>query len=173
MAQVFHANTATVSAMIRAQDARGFGFRNALYRRALAGDVRVMEILPGATARILKPFLRLSGGTVAVIGDDGGISQGPESFSQARRLFGWASHVMVHAAGGEAVHYQLVADTAAAGAHVLLVETTTCAEAAWMHMAAEERDRRAAKRRRPFALLLVQVPPGMPAHPLEPQEQAA
>lgn len=173
MAQVFHADTATLSAMIRAQDARGFGFRNALYRRALAGDVRVMEVLPGITARILKPFLRLSGGVVAVIGDDAGISEGPPSFSQARRLFGWASHVMLHAAGGEAAHYQIVADTAAIGANVLLVETCTLHEAAWVQVAAEERDRRQRKRLQPFAMLLIQVPANAAPHPALEQERAA
>jgi hypothetical protein len=173
MAQVFHADTATLSAMIQAQDARGFGFRNALYRRALSGDVRVMEVLPGVTGRLLKPYLRRPGGAVAVIGDDGGISAGPVSFSQARRLFGWASHVMLHAAGGELEHYQIVADTAAAGAHVLLIETCTSHEAAWVHEAGEERERRARKGMRPFAMLLIQVPANAPPHPAVVQERAA
>lgn len=173
MAQVSHADTATVSAMIRAQDACGFGFRNPLYRAALAGDCRVMEVMPGATARMLKPFLALTGATVAVIGDDGGISSGPQDFPQARRLFGWASKVLVHACGGEPHHYEWVVAAARPGRRVLLVETTTFAQPAWMQVAEDERDRRARKRLPPIDMLLIEVPPHLPAHPLVPEREAA
>lgn len=159
MRQAFHPDPVTVSLMIEAQAALGDGFRNCIYRRALAGDIRLIEVQPGITAKVLKPYLALGGGIVAIIGNDAGVTSGPDSFGQARRLLGWASHAMVNAAGGQDIHYQAAADTAAAGASVLLIETHTLAEAAWMELAAEERDRRAKRRQRPLSLLLVRVPP--------------
>lgn len=165
--QPFHADPLTVSAIMRLQAARGFAHRNVAYRAALAGEIRLLDIPPGPTPR-LKPLLRQPGPAVAIIGDDGGISSGPRDFPQARRLIDWSTHIMVHATGAEEDHYRLVVEAARNGGRVLMVETNTAAEAAWMALAEAEIERRKAKRRPGPAVLLIQVPAHMPPHPLMP-----
>jgi hypothetical protein len=159
---------ADVSALMAAQDAAGFGFRNALYRGALAGDYRIAELLP--RGRIPAPFLwRDAPSIVVVISDDGGLSDGPQDFPQARRLLAWADRLMVHATGGEEAHYSLLAAAARKFPRVLLVETHTAAEAAWMDLVVAEQGRRHEAGIPLLQTLLIQVAPGKPAHPVAPE----
>lgn len=154
----------TINRIIRAQEAGGFDFRNALYRAHLAGEVgAIIEVLP--RGRVPREALWSTAPTVAVIGDDAGLSSGPADFPDAERLLAWARRVMIHAAGGTTRHYDWVVAAARIHRRVLLIETNTAGEPAWMHLAECERDRRAAEGRKPFALLLIQVPADMPPHP--------
>jgi len=164
MAAMFR-TPATLNWAIRTQEAHGFGFRNPLYRAALAGDLAgIIEVPP--RGRLPRNVFWTEATTVAVIGDDAGLSSGPADFPDAARLFAWARRVMIHAAGGEAVHYEWLVQAARIHRRVLLVETTTAAEPAWMAFAECERDRREAEGREPFALLLIQVPANLPPHPV-------
>ncbi|BDG74082.1 hypothetical protein [Roseomonas fluvialis] len=154
----------TINRIIRPQEAGGFEFRNALYRAHLAGDVgALIEVLP--RGRVPRQALWSAVTTIAVIGDDAGLSSGPGDFPDAGRLLTWAQRVMIHAAGGTTCHYDWAVAAARIHRRVLLVETNTAAEPAWMHLAERERDRREAEGREPFALLLIQVPADKPPHP--------
>lgn len=158
---------ATMNAIIQAQEAGGFAVRNELYRAALAGDLAaVLEVAP--RGRVSRDMLWTNAPTVAVINDDGGLSCGPQDFPDAARLFAWARRVMIHAAGGEAVHYAWTVEAARIFRRVVMVETTTLAEPAWMALAERERDRREAEGIEPFGLLLIQVPADKPPHPVVP-----
>ena len=160
-------DTQTINAIIELQEACGYGFRNPIYRAALAGELgAVIEALPHS--RVPREALWHKAPTVAVIADDAGLSSGPSDFPDAERLFGWARRVMIHAAGGEAFHYEWVVEAARLFGRVVMVETTTAAEAAWMALAERERDRREAEGREPFGLLLIQVPSDKPPHPVVP-----
>lgn len=155
-----------LSALMAVQAAHGFGYRNALYRGALAGDFRVVELLP--RARVPQHLLRdRCPNTVIVVGDDAGISSGPADFPQAIQLLRWAQRVMVHAAGGAEQHYALAAAAARQCRRVLVIETRTKAEPAWMALAEAEHDRRVAAGLPLLRVLLIQVPGDQPAHPIE------
>lgn len=66
----------TINRIIRPQEAGGFEFRNALYRAHLAGDVgALIEVLP--RGRVPRQALWSAVTTIAVIGDDAGLSSGP------------------------------------------------------------------------------------------------
>ena len=157
----------TINRIIRAQESAGYAFRNPIYRAALAGDLgAIVEVLPGG--RVPREALWSDAATVAVIADDAGLSRGPADFPDAERLFAWARRVMIHAAGGEAFHYEWTVKAARIFRRVLMVETTTAAEPAWMALAERERDRREAEGREPFGLLLIQVPADKPPHPAAP-----
>lgn len=158
---------ATITRIIQAQESAGYAFRNSIYRAALAGELgTIVEVLPGG--RVPREALWRDAATVAVIGDDAGLSSGPPDFPDAARLFGWARRVMIHAAGAEAFHYEWTVEAARIFRRVLLVETTTMAEPAWMALAERERDRRQAEGRGCLGLLLIQVPADMPPHPAVP-----
>lgn len=160
-------DAASLSEVMRKQAAAGFGFRNEVYRGALAGEYKLVELLP--RGRVPAPMLWPDAPhTVVVIGDDGGISSGPADFPQSRRLIAWADRVMLHAAGGQAAHYALVAAAARVHRRVLLIETNTSAEAAWSDQLRGEIDRRAAAGLPQLAVLVVQVPAGEPPHPSKP-----
>ncbi|MBP0466212.1 hypothetical protein J5Y09_19960 [Roseomonas sp. PWR1] len=157
---------ARISAVIGWQEAAGYGFRNALYRAVLAGDLALVELLP--RSRLPREALWSKAPTVIVVGDDAGISSGPADFPDAGRLFPWAPRVMIHAAGGELRHYEWVVAAAQIFRRVLLIETTTAAEPAWMDLAERERDRRASEGLPPLGVLLIQVPEDLPPHPVPP-----
>lgn len=155
---------AQLSAIMQMQAASGFAFRNEVYRGALAGEYRIAEVMPGG--RVPAPMLWPGAPPlVVIIGDDGGRSDGPGCFPQARRLIAWADRAMLHATGGTADHYALVAAAARAHPRVLLIETNTQAEAAWRALLEEEIARRDGVGRSQLAVLIIQVPPGRPAHP--------
>jgi hypothetical protein len=165
--QFYFSDPRDVSALMAAQDAAGFGFRNVLYRGALAGEYRLTELLPHS--RIPLKLLRPGNPpTVVVVGDDAGLSAGPHDFPQARRLLAWAQRCMIHATGGEEQHYRLVADAARGARRVLLVETFTAAEPAWLALVEDEQARRLKAGLPLLPTLLVQAPAHMPPHPTVP-----
>lgn len=153
-----------ISRLMQLQEAAGLGFRNAVYRAALAGNLAIAEVLPGV---VLPPdLLRKPHPVVVILGDDAGISNGPADFPQARRLLRWAGFALVHAAGGETDHYAAIADVARACKNILVIETHTAAEAAWMHLVRRERGIRLRKKRPALSALLIQVPPDAAPHPV-------
>ncbi len=82
--------------------------------RAPLGDMRRSEL----------PLL-------AWIGDDDELSCGPDGWRPALAAIRWARGAMLHAAGGEAVHYANAVMGALATGRLLLVETSTAHVHAW------------------------------------------
>jgi hypothetical protein len=161
-------NPRAISAIMAAQAMAGYGFRNPIYRAALAGDAALVELTPGA--RIPREVLWRDAPTIVVAGDDAGRSHGPGDFPDANRLMKWARRVMIHAMGGEAAHYQLAADAARNHGRVLLIETRTANEIAWEEMARQEIERRDEQGAEPLAVLILRVPDNLPAHPTIPDK---
>jgi hypothetical protein len=151
---------AAISALMRRQEAAGFGFRNPLYRGALAGEYCIAEMLPGG--RLAAPLLwRDAPPTVIVVGDDNaGRSRGPEDFPQAGRVLAWAARLVLYAAGGKVEHYRATAEAARACGRVALVETSTTNEPAWMAAIGAEQGRRAGAALAPLNVLHITARPG-------------
>lgn len=163
-------NPRAISELMAAQAMAGYGFRNPIYRAALAGDAALVELMPGA--RIPREVLWRDAPTIIVANDDAGRSNGAGDFPDADRLMKWARRVMIHAMGGEAAHYQLAADAARNHGRVLLVETRTAHEVAWEEMARQEIARREKQGAQPLRVLILRVPDHLPAHPTIPDTQA-
>ena len=161
-------NPRAISEIMAAQAMAGYGFRNPIYRAALAGDAVLVELMPGA--RIPREVLWRDAPTIIVANDDAGRSNGAGDFPDADRLMKWARRVMIHAMGGEAAHYQLAADAARNHGRVLFVETRTAHEVAWEEMARQEIERRDKQGAEPLAVLLLRVPDHLPAHPIIPDK---
>lgn len=159
------ADPATLTGLIAIQEATGFHHRVALYRRALGGDLRLIDVPPGW--RIARDALWESAKpTVIVLGDDAGISAGPRDFPDAERLLRWAHWLIVHAMGAEVSHYMLAAEAAAKFGRVVLIETGTAQELHWIELANRETARRAKAGLPSLGGLVLRVHPGLPAHPL-------
>jgi hypothetical protein len=161
-------NPRAISEIMAAQAMAGYGFRNPIYRAALAGDAVLVELMPGA--RIPREVLWRDAPTIIVANDDAGRSNGAGDFPDAERLMKWAQRVMIHAMGGEAAHYQLAADAARNHGRVLLIETRTAHEVAWEEMARQEIVRRAKQGAQPLPVLILRVPDHLPAHPTIPDK---
>ncbi|WP_149541440.1 hypothetical protein [Siccirubricoccus phaeus] len=156
---------AAVSVLIEAQERLGYGFRNPLYRAALAGELRLIELLPGPRipASMLKPTSRPQ---VIVIGDDGGEERGPAGFPKLRKLLEWAAVVVLHSCGGEEHHYDMAVEAATERRRVLFIETATGRREAWAQRIGAEINRRHRAHLRQLHVLDIQIAPGLPAHPL-------
>ncbi|WP_426958396.1 hypothetical protein [Muricoccus radiodurans] len=157
-----------LSALIQGLEGTPGAFVVPLYRAALAGDLRVLALLSGG--RIPQRFLEHTEPptVVQISGDPGGghPTPPPEAFSQARRLLGWAASVMLHATGGRAEHYTAVVEAARLVRRVLLIETGTAQESAWLELIRAEGERRdAAGRRLPTLVLSARVVGGF--HPID------
>lgn len=163
-------NPRAISGLMAAQAMAGYGFRNPIYRAALAGDAALVELMPGT--RIPREVLWRDAPTIIVANDDAGRSNGVGDFPDADRLMKWARRVMIHAMGGEAAHYQLAADAARNHGRVLLVETRTAHEVAWEEMARQEIERREKQGAQPLRVLILRVHDHLPAHPTIPDTQA-
>ena len=106
-------------------------FRLPLLRAAyVEGTVGFCQVMrdPGTMPAIA---LNPGGPMVMVIGDDDLVSTGPAGFRDAQRFAEWADAAMVHAAGGEALHYQMAVDGALRMGRLLLVETSSAHASAW------------------------------------------
>ncbi len=161
---LFTPDPAEISRFMACQRACGFDFRNEVYRPALAGEYRLLEILPGV--RVPARYLdHAAPPTLAICGDDAGISEGPRDFPQARRLAAWARYAMLHAAGGDAFEYSLVAKATRRHRRALLIETTTAAQAAWEEVLRAEIARRERASLPPLIVTSVAVPHNMAPHP--------
>lgn len=102
--------------------------RAARQNRIWAGMLTPGGLLP---ARFLDPANN-PGCAVLVIGGDLDPPAGPDRFPQAARALRWATHVMLHATGGQPFHYEAAVMAAeAVGARVVLVECASATLAAW------------------------------------------
>lgn len=158
---------ACISAVMAKQEREGYGFRNPIYRPALAGAIELFEVIP--TGRVPARAMKAArGNCIIVLGDDGPVPSGPDGFPNARRAIAAATHVMLNAAGGETEHYAIVASAAGTPrARVLLIETDTAHRGAWWALLDAEKARRQREARRPFAFLAVLTAPG-DFHPSKP-----
>jgi hypothetical protein len=80
---------------------------------------------------------------VVLLPDDDGLSTGPAGFPAARSVLRWCRGLLLHAAGGEPVHYEMAVEMAEAEGSCALIETGTEHAEAWLEAA-----RRAAAPRR-------------------------
>ncbi len=141
--------------IITRHEAAGMAFRNELFRPAAAGLLAVVTAMDGApiSTRILKRSTRP---LVVVIGDDHEGAAGPAGWPQAARLLRWAHSAVLHASGGRAEEYALIAATAVACGRMLLVECELRHLPAWSALAARELPR----------LNLLKIVPEGGQHPL-------
>lgn len=129
-----------------------------LLRAAMAGDLRVCFVAAGQRMPLrLLDMVRDRRPLVVVLADDGLHPAGPAGYPQARRLMGWAASIVIHAAAGEAWHYAAVAEATRLCGRVLLVETCTAHQGAWVALKAAVAPR--------CAGLVLKVAEGKPAHP--------
>ena len=165
MTALFLQDPRHISGLIQIQQATGFGFRLPMYRAALAGEIRLLDLTPGA--RVPRRYLQPGAPpTLVVLGDDGDEPTGPAGFPQAQRLLAWADALILHSCGGEEGHYQAAVTAARTARRALLVETGTDRRTAWIVAVQTELMRRRGSGRKPLPVLDIQIRPGMPAHPL-------
>lgn len=84
---------------------------------------------------------------------------GPDEFPFAARALRWARAVLVHAAGGQEVHYEMAVAGARMHRRLVLVETCTAHLAAWTALALRTVP--------PSRVLHIAPPPGQ-VHPVPP-----
>lgn len=136
----------------------GAGHHVPLIRAAMAGALRFAVISPGSALPLrLLDMARDSRPLAVILADDGDKPTGPDGFPQARRLLRWAAAILIHATGGEPIHYAAAAQATVLVRRFLLIETDTARQAAWCAL------RRAVAPRTPGAVLT--VPPGALPHP--------
>ena len=154
-----------ISALIEWQRTAGYGFRLAMYRAALAREIRLLDLTPGA--RVPRQYLQPGAPpTLVVLGDDGDEPTGPAGFPQTQRLLAWADALILHSCGGEEGHYQAAVVAARTARRALMIETGTARRNAWTATIQAELARRRGSGRKPLPVLDIQVRPGAPAHPL-------
>lgn len=101
-----------------------------LYRAARDGLLNIIH--PGRGAQVPSKMLERPGRPVLVlIGDDDDQSTGPSAWACGLRVRRWAQAGMIHAAGGEAHHYENALAGALLTGRFLLVETSMVHHAAW------------------------------------------
>lgn len=102
-------------------------------------------------AQVRKPAL-------VIIGDDDDAPTGPDGWTVAQRLMGWARRVIIHGAGGHPAHYEAAVILAEAVGQLLLVECTSATVEAW---------KATARRWATQAIIqAIQVPDGQGSHPM-------
>jgi hypothetical protein len=158
---------ADISALIAKLEGTDGAFLLPLYRAALAGDLRVVTLhaggrIPGRLLEHTEPA------TVVVVGGDpdARATPAPEAFPQARRLLAWAASTILHATGGLAAHYAAAVEAARFTRRVLLIETGTAQEDAWLDLLKGEDERRKDSGRRLPALVISARPRGG-FHPID------
>lgn len=157
---------ARITTLIRGLDAAGAPWHGPLFRAALAGELQVLLVQPGA--RVSRVLLNGAGRPVPLVvllAGDGGGPADPDAFPQARRLMRWARFILLHGAGGEVWHYRLAVEAAQAHRRLLIAETTSAALPAWIAL-----KRAVAPGTRG---LVVAVPEGEPPHPSMPARPGA
>ena len=137
----------------------GFGHHVPLLRAAMAGTHRICFVPPGFTMPLnLLDMTQDRRPLIVVLQDDGPNPTGPSGFAQARRLLKWAASVLVHACGAEPYHYTGAVVMAGVKERLVLVETCTAQQAAWLAL------KDAVAPRTPGVVLAVR--PGDLAHPV-------
>jgi hypothetical protein len=101
-----------------------------IYRAARDGLINLIQ--PGRGAQVPQKMLdRPDRPVIVLVGDDDDQSTGPEAWACGLRVRRWARAGMVHAAAGEAQHYQNALAGALLTRQFLLVETSMIHHAAW------------------------------------------
>lgn len=113
----------------------GFAFALPLWQVADTGLIDAVVLSPPCAPWPAR-HLRLSDRpTVVVIGDDpGGTlrgSGGAPAFRCARCIAHWTRWTMIHAAGGEALHYRIAVEAAQRFGRMVVIETTSANAAGW------------------------------------------
>lgn len=150
------ASKAQMAEVIGQAERLGQGFRLPIYRAVLACRINLTEVTRGGVvpSRALKTSPRP---LLIVLGDDDHVPSGPDGWPQARKLLRWAKAVVIHAAGGEAQHYEAIVAITRRSDRCLLIETTSGHLDAWLDLV---------RARRPaLPVLAIKVPPGDPQHP--------
>jgi len=132
----------------------GEGFRVPLVRAAAEGALSLVATQGGKP--IPARYLKLTRPTVVVLADDHPDAAGPGRWPQARKLLRWANVTILHATGGSAEHYAMIAASTVVMRKVLLIEMQQCHHAAWCALAEQHR---------PRLKILSLVPPPGDCHP--------
>ncbi|HYE70098.1 MAG TPA: hypothetical protein VD932_01070 [Aquabacterium sp.] len=128
-----------------------------LLRMVRTGAVNVAFVTRGTPAPMGR-LKRSNRPAIALLGDDDAAPTGPAGWPQAERLVKWCGAAVVHSTGAKAEHYAAATALALAHRRLLLVETNTAMEPAWLALI---------QRLRPgLPGLIVRVRPGEPAHPM-------
>jgi hypothetical protein len=134
----------TLSEAIRLMEGTRGDFAVPLWRASLAGEFRIACAMPGAllpakALDVARPptCIILSGDP-----DDASATPPPTAFKKVRRYITWAAAIVIHATGGTRETYAAVAATVPRMRRVLLVETGTRQEDAWIALARAEAERR-------------------------------
>lgn len=102
-----------------------------LYRAVRAGDINL--ITPQRDAQVQKAVLaNTRRPCVVLLGDDDYRSTGPAGWACARRVRAWGGGAVLHATGGEARHYEAAVAAAVAYQRLILVETASTQQDAWL-----------------------------------------
>ncbi|MBP0493056.1 hypothetical protein [Roseomonas indoligenes] len=154
-------NVEKIDQIISMLDALGEGYRIPLLRAARNKELGLLLATYGEPIR--SRYLKLPGPTVIVLHGDHPEDNGPASWPQARKLVDWAVSAVIHATGGQAEHYALVATMAPLHGRILLIETGFHHHPAWLELISK---------RRPRLPVLNIVPPPGHQHPApsSPQE---
>jgi hypothetical protein len=119
--------------MIARMEAAGAGWHVPLIRAAMAGDLRAVFLGPGTRApRDMLDTTPPRRPLAVILGGDGSVPAAPAAFPQAARLLRWSRFVALHAAGGEAWHYSLIAEATVRFRRCLVVETTSAGLPDWL-----------------------------------------
>jgi hypothetical protein len=122
-----------LAAMI-AESSRSCAHYVPLLRAVRAG--RVALALPERHGAISSTRLKRAGRPVVVVlGDDDYMTTGPDGWVCTERVFGWARHIIIHAAAGHAEHYEAIALAAQVSGRLVLIETSSDAAVAWNNAA--------------------------------------
>ncbi|MCR0980630.1 hypothetical protein [Roseomonas populi] len=135
---------AQISEAIRRMEGTPGDFAVPLWRGSLAGEYRIAVSLPGGRlpARVLD---RQRPPTCIILSADPDFpapTPPPTAFPKLSRYLDWAASVIVHATGGTREHYTTVAAATVIMRRILLIETATVQEDAWMALVQAEAERR-------------------------------
>lgn len=132
----------------------GEGYRIPLMRAAAEGYLSIVAARAGTL--IPARELKRPRPTVVLLTDDTPDATGPGRWPQAQRLIRWSNAIILHATGGNAEHYAMIAASTVLLRRVLVVEMQHRHHAAW---------RRLVEARTPQVPVLSIVPPPGDQHP--------
>jgi hypothetical protein len=135
---------ARISEVIRRMEGTRGDFAVPLWRGSLTGEYRIAAALPGGRlpAKVLD---RTRPPTVIVLSGDPDFpapTPPPTAFPKLGRYLEWAASIVIHATGGTRAHYAAVAAAVPIMRRVLLIETATVQEDAWIALVQAEAQRR-------------------------------